>query len=55
MTQDTGDIAAVPDDQQEDEDRPDLDAEGGDDSQLDELLFQTLNDPGPVVTEEELQ
>lgn len=51
---DTGDIAEVPVIEQEDVDRPDLDAEGGDDSAVEEMVAAMLADPGPVALEEDL-
>ena len=51
---DTGDLAEVPVIEQEDVDRPDLDAEGGDDSAVEEMLAAMLADPGPVVSAEVL-
>lgn len=51
---DTGDIAEVPVMEQEDLDRPDLDAEGGDDSDVDEMLAAMAADAGEVVPEEDL-
>jgi hypothetical protein len=55
MLEDTGVLAEVDILEREDVDRPDLDAEGGDDSAVEEMLAATLADPGPVVDEEQLR
>jgi len=48
---DIGELAEVGPDVQEDVDRPDLDAAGGDDSAVEGMLAAILEDPGPFVEE----
>lgn len=52
--QDTGDIAEVDVVDREDVDRPDLDADGGDDTQVPAMLDAAYAYPGEVVPEEAL-
>ena len=51
MVDDIGDIAQVPVEQQEDVDHPHLDAEGGDDREVAQMLMLAYAEPGPLVEE----
>lgn len=51
---DIGDVAWVPEAEREGVDRPDLDAEGGDDMKVETMLADCYDDPGLLVPEKDL-